>query len=497
MNKKLAVALLSTLGFVALMMAGYLSWEYKKLRQPSPDSQPISKQEMEDGEFGNKTQSILNGTYKFFSNDNEITFTDGISKREGQGFIAESKIDEGAITFGELNADGNEDVVLVVRNQSTYFDSEGRKDEYNELHLYAVLLNNETPFLVKNISYLYDNTEIISIVIENGIIIMNFSVDSDDGRGRQEFTAEYKLDLDGDQLIRQSLRPKENILSKYLIMNAIYFPGTTFAGPNTEVSYHEGVAQLSVQYEQDSSESEINKDFIVIDDLDKDGTQEVLFLLEDWYYNVGGFSGQIDQSLNGAHKNGDKFSIIAQATIEQASVGEGESFATVKALTAENNVITLNIERETGCSNLPAKQVMQNYKFADGKLIRLDQLEQEGEINITLLSPKKGDVWKIGETHKIVLSQPWPFEDNCNNTVEIDGGDFNYANLATEDGRTIIFRKGQSEYTWDSQHVLPLFAESDKPISATPGEYDLRIESYVADGPGYVLIQSEPFQLVK
>ena len=67
MNKKLAVVLLSTLGLVALMMAGYLGWEYKKVRQPSPDSQPISKQDVEDGEFGNKTQSILNGTYKFFS----------------------------------------------------------------------------------------------------------------------------------------------------------------------------------------------------------------------------------------------------------------------------------------------------------------------------------------------------------------------------------------------------------------------------------------------
>ena len=130
-------------------------------------------------------------------------------------------------------------------------------------------------------------------------------------------------------------------------------------------------------------------------------------------------------------------------------------------------------------------------------MTRLDHKEQEGEINITLLSPKKGDVWKIGETHKIVLSQPWPFEDNCNNVIEIRGGDFGYANLATKDGRTIILKKGQSEYTWDSQHVLPLFAESDKPISATPGEYDLRIESYVADGPGYVLIQSETFQLVK
>ncbi|MFZ2149965.1 MAG: hypothetical protein WAV15_02295 [Minisyncoccia bacterium] len=488
MNKKLAFALLSLLGISVLIGAVYWGWGYKRTNNPTPNppTQHLVKL---------NTEAILNGTYKFSSNDNEIIFTDGISRRDGEGVTAESKIDENTISFGDLNADEKEDVVFAVHNKSTYSNSKDHSvSEYKGIDLYAVLLGSGSPFLVKNSSYYLDeSTEIMSIDIENGIITMNFSVDSSDGHGRKEFTAEYKIDLDGYQLIRQSLRPKENVLSKYLIMNAIYSPGTTFAGPNKELSYYEGVAQLPVQYEQDSSESEINKDFIVIEDLDKDGTQEVVFLLDDWYYNVGGSSGQGWQTLNVARKNEDKFSIIDNATIEQASVGEGESFATVKSLTVKNNIITLNIERETGCANLPAKQVVQNYKFADGKLVRLDQAEQEGEINITLLSPKKGDVWKIGESHKIILSQPWPFEDNCNNAIEIRG----YANLATEDGRTLILRKGQSEYTWDSKHILPFFKDSDTPVSITLGEYDLSIESYVEDGPGYVLTHSESFQLVK
>jgi hypothetical protein len=310
--------------------------------------------------------------------------------------------------------------------------------------------------------------------------------------------------------------PSAPSLTKEMILNGIFSPTTKFAGSNLELTYKDGHANLPVEYEQDSSESNIDKDFILINDLDKDGTPEAIFLLNDSYYNVGGSTIQRWQTLNIAHKNEAKFSILDQATIEQATVGEGtgEGLATIKSLTETNGVIALDVQRETGCANLPAREILQRYKFANGKLMRLDQKEQEEHPEITLVSPKPGDVWKIGEPHKIIFSQPWPFEENCNNLIEIDPtetSNFPYANLSGSNGAVILLKKGISDYTWDTEHAFGHSADENGALydkngayikdsgvfSLAPGMYILHIESFIGDEDGYVGIYSEPFQLVK
>lgn len=449
MNKKLTIILLSLLSIISWSWAGYWGWMYKS----SEKSPEIS------------SQFILNSKYKlvFSLTGYTYSFMNGVS--------GEDKIQENTITFGDLDGNRSLDTVFVVERR------------WGNKLLWAVLLGEEPPFLIQATLTLPKDAEIVSISIKKNIITLDYILDSGDGRGWQEFVAKYRLNSGEGILIKESVISKSNTLSEHLLMNSDYW------------GYSDQIKVLKFQggvYFTGSSSFSIYRTHIA--NLYNDGAEEVILITRNYEKN--------QYYLHVVEKMHNRFRILSSALLDLGN----KSGEYLLGINVNNGIIELEFVRESECydgySETQAYTV-ERYYLKYGKLVRQPQKRVN---NIEILSPAKGEVWRIGEPHKIILSQPWPFEEICFNYIKITleglNEEVNFVKgvLINENEwrEYVSLEKGVSEYTWDTEHILRArnYYEQDLPI-LTPGAYTITISSTVTAYPEYVYETSGVFQITK
>lgn len=96
--------------------------------------------------------------------------------------------------------------------------------------------------------------------------------------------------------------------------------------------------------------------------------------------------------------------------------------------------------------------------------------------SLTFLSPTKGDVWSIGQSHKILFSQPIPYDAHCVNTVYLIDFKGNQIGALDVEGDNLSLEKGELSVVWDSQTLFSSYCgTSNTSFDVKSGTYRLEL----------------------
>lgn len=254
--------------------------------------------------------------------------------------------------------------------------------------------------------------------------------------------------------------------------------------------------------------AEIDKDHVYIGNIDNQGVSDDVVLKINSEYYATDDTYQIYPVLAVGSIKDDHLEFLAETLLPRSIVD-------MNVVYFKPGEIVLDFTKTTGLPPVwPEKTYRFRYKFIDHKLVLQDVPNMDRDISF--LSPKAGDVWKIGEIKQIVLNKPVPYETDCWNNIALmpkEGySKFGYVILLDESGNETFLNRERSSYNWDTKTTTIAYCGVDKFLeehygtrdeqkeSVPPGTYRFVIyanDTVYGKGADYPPIYSDYFTIAK